>query len=120
MAHPFGALKTEAYNTMGMLPNSIGFNQPFPVCLEHNILGSTGGKSRATGKICALGMNVNVNGQPNTSYCTPPKVARPFEGNKWVTAQINVRNDTITHYVNGEQLLQFTNPRYNPGHPLGK
>ncbi len=104
----------------GQAPNSVALNQLFPVCLEYNILGSTGGKGRATGEICASGMNVNVNGQPNTSYCTPPTVARPFEGGKWVTAQIDVRSDTITHYVNGEQILQFTSPRYNPNHPLGK
>ena len=26
----------------------------------------------------------------------------------------------IRHFVNGEEILHFENPRYNPGHAVGK
>jgi len=39
---------------------------------------------------------------------------------RWVTAEIEIRNGKITHYVNGEQTIQFKNPRYDSTHPPGK
>ena len=101
-------------------PESVNIDQPFPVCLEYNILGSTGGKGRATGEICASGMYVMIDGKKNSSYCTSPTVKRSFDGGQWVKAEIDVHDGTITHYVNGEQIIQFTDPRYSPEHPLGK
>src|SRR6476661_10490566 len=68
-------------------PASIGLNQPFPVCLEYNLLGT-----RPTGEICANGIYVEINGKRNASYCTPPTVQRTFAGNDWVTAEIDVHN----------------------------
>ena len=47
-------------------------------------------------------------------------VKRTFHGDQWVTLEIEVRGNTIKHFVNGEEILQFENPRYNPEHELGK
>ena len=101
-------------------PETVGINQPFPVCLEYNLLGGNGKDERATGEICASGMYVEIDGKRNTSYCTPPVVKRTFHGDQWVTAEIEVRNGKITHFVNGEQVLQFENPRYDSAHAIGK
>lgn len=101
-------------------PTSLNLNQPFPVCLEYNLLGGNGVDERPTGEICANGIIVHVNGKPNESYCTPPTTNRTFHGDQWVTLEIDVKGDTIRHLVNGEEVLLFTNPRYNPEHELAK
>lgn len=101
-------------------PESLELNQPFPVCLEYNILGGNGKDERATGEICASGMYIQINGQKNPSYCNPPFVKRTFAGDQWVTAEIEVKNGKITHYVNGEQIMQFENPRYDSANAMAK
>lgn len=101
-------------------PATLGLNQPFPVCLEYNLHGGNGREERPTGEICASGMYVEINGKRNTSYCTLPTVKRTFSGEQWVTAEIEVRNGTITHYVNGEKILEFKNPQYDSAHAIGK
>lgn len=101
-------------------PQSIGLNQPFPVCLEYNLKGADGKGERPTGEICASGMYVEINGKRNSSYCTEPTVKRTFDGSAWVVAEIEIRNGRITHYVNGESILQFSNPRFDSAHAEGR
>jgi Domain of Unknown Function (DUF1080) len=101
-------------------PASLQLNQSFPVCLEYNLLGGNSKDERPTGEICASGTYVSVNGKRNESYCTPPIEKRTFHGDQWVTLEIDVQGDKIKHFVNGEEILHFENPRYNPDHPLGK
>jgi hypothetical protein len=45
---------------------------------------------------------------------------KTFHGDQWVTLEIDVQGDKIKHFVNGEEILHFENPRYNPEHGLGK
>ena len=104
----------------GQAPNTIGLKQNFPVCLEYNLHGGNGKDDRPVGEICANGISVDINGKKNESYCTAATVKRTFHGDQWVTLEIEVRGNTIKHFVNGEEILQFENPRYNPEHELGK
>jgi hypothetical protein len=104
----------------GQPPGSIGLDQPFPVCLEYNLHGGNGKEERPVGEICANGIIVDIQGKPNDSYCTPATVKRTFHGDQWVTLEIEVRDNVIKHFVNGEEILKFENPRYNPEHELGR
>ncbi len=101
-------------------PATLGLNQPFPVCLEYNLHGGNGKDERPSGEICASGMYVEIDGKRNTSYCTLPAVKRTLHGDQWITAEIEVRNGTITHFINGEQVLKFTNPRYDSAQAIAK
>lgn len=101
-------------------PQSMGLNQQFPVCLEYNLHGGNGIDDRPIGEICANGIQIEINGNQNDAYCTPAEVARTFHGDRWVSIEIEVKGDSITHYVEGEKILEYQNPRYNPGHDLGK
>jgi hypothetical protein len=101
-------------------PETIDLKQPFPICLEYNLLGGNGKDERPSGEICASGMYVEINGKRNTSYCTPPIVKRTFHGDQWVTTEIDVNNGKITHFVNGEQIIQFENPRYDSANATAK
>ena len=101
-------------------PSSIGLAQSFPVCLEYNLHGGNGTDERPVGEICTPGTYVEIGGKRNESFCTPPFVKRTFHGDQWVTAEIEVRDGTIRHFVNGEEIIQYKNPRYDPKHPQGK
>lgn len=101
-------------------PASVGLNQPFPVCLEYNLHGGNGKEERPTGEICTSGMFVEIDGKRNTSNCTTPTVKRTFNRDEWITAEIDVRNGKIAHFVNGEQIIQFENPRYDATNEFAK
>jgi hypothetical protein len=101
-------------------PATLGLTQSFPVCLEYNLHGGNGKDERPVGQICASGTFVEISGKRNESFCTPAFVKRTFHGDQWVTAEIDIRDGKIRHFVNGEEIIQFENPRYDPNHPIGK
>ncbi len=101
-------------------PSSVGLDQSFPVCLEFNLHGGNGTDDRPVGEICANGTFVEINGEASTSYCSPATIKRTFHGDQWVTLEIDVQDDKISHYVNGEEILTYTNPKYDAAHEIGK
>lgn len=104
----------------GQSPASVELKQSFPICLEYNLLGGNGKDERPTGEVCVNGIAIDLDGKKNTSYCTPPTIKKTFAGDQWITAEIEVRNGKITHFVNGEQILQFENPRYDTVNAVAK
>jgi hypothetical protein len=105
---------------LGQAPETVKLDQPFPVCLEYNLHGGNGTDERPNGEICANGMFVEINGEKNTSYCTLPSVERTFHGDQWVTLEIDVNNGQITHYVDGEKIMTYGHPTYDPDNELSK
>lgn len=101
-------------------PASLLMDQSFPVCLEYNLHGGNGKDERPVGEICCNGTSVVLNGARNSSFCTPATVKRTFHGDQWVKLEIDVRDSVIRHFVNGEEILKFTDPRYNSTHAIGK
>lgn len=92
-------------------PASIGLTQPFPVCLEYNLHGGNGKEERPTGEACVSGISIEINGKRNTSNCTLPEIKKTFNGEEWITAEIDVNNGKITHFVNGEKVIEYENLR---------
>lgn len=101
-------------------PASLDINQSFPICLEYNLLGGNGKDERPSGEICANGIYVEINGKRNSSYCTPPTVKKTMNGDEWVTAEIDVQNGKISHFINGEEVIYFENPRYDSANSVAK
>ena len=101
-------------------PNSLGMDQNFPLCLEYNLHGGNGTDERPVGQICANGINIEIDGKKIEEYCTPPTIKHTFHGVQWVTLEIESKNGVFKHFVNGEEILEFTNAQYNPDHELGK
>lgn len=101
-------------------PESMALDQQFPMFLEYNILGGNGKDDRPTGEICANGIIIQIDGKKNPSFCNPPQNKKTFHGDQWVTLEIDVRGDKITHFVNGEEIMKFEDPRYDPSHDIAK
>lgn len=104
----------------GQPPATLKLDQQFPVCLEYNLHGGNGTDERPLGAICANGMFVEYEGEKNTSYCTPASVSKTFHGDQWVTAEIDIRDGVITHYVNGVEILKYAHPTYDPENEIAK
>jgi len=96
-------------------PATMDVNQPFPVCLEYNLLGT-----RASGEICANGIYVEIGGKRNDSYCTPPAVKIVPPSNQWNVAEIDVHDGKFIQFVNGKAVISFEAPRYDSANANAK
>jgi hypothetical protein len=101
-------------------PETLALAQSFPVCLEYNLHGGNGKDERPVGEICANGITVEIQGKKNESYCTPATFKRTFHGDQWVTLEIESKDGVFKHFINGEEILEFNNARYNPAHEIAK
>ena len=101
-------------------PGSLGIDQSFPVSLEYNLHGGNGTDERPVGQICANGINIEIDGKKIEEYCTPPTIKHTFHGDQWVTLEIESKNGVFKHFVNGEEILEYSNAQYNPEDELGK
>jgi len=101
-------------------PNTVKLEQRFPICLEYNLHGGNGTDDRPLGAICGIGMFVEVDGEKNSSFCTPAKVSRTFHGDQWITAEIDVKDGQTTHFVNGEKIMSYSNPTYDTENEFAK
>lgn len=101
-------------------PATLSITDAFPICLEYNLHGGNGRDERPVGAACANGMFIEVNGEKNSSYCTPPVISRTFHGDQWVSLEIDIKDGQITHYVNGEEILRYANPKYDPENKTAK
>jgi hypothetical protein len=117
---PAWGLRDGGIQYHGQAPAAVALDQQFPVCLEYNLHGGNGKDERPVGEICTPGTKVEIGGSLSASFCTPATVKRTFHGDQWVTAEIEVRDGVIKHFVNGEEILQYANPRYDTAHAVGK
>lgn len=95
-------------------------DQDFPVSIEVQFLGGNGKDPRTTCNLCTPGTNVVYNGKLHTPHCTNSK-SKTIHGDEWVTAEVEVNGGGVwKHYVNGELVLEYEKPQYDPKDPVGK
>lgn len=104
----------------GQPPATQKLDQAFPMCLEYNFHGGNGTDDRPLGAACGYGIFFEIEGEKNPTTCVPAAKAKTFHGDQWVTAELDVKDGRITHFVNGEEILSYTNPTYDPDHEVAK
>jgi hypothetical protein len=99
----------------GQDPTTMGINQNFPASIEVQLLGGRGnGRPTPTMNLCTPGTNVVMNGKLFKRHCTNSS-SDTYEGEQWVTVEAEVRgSDVIRHRVEGETVLEYTQPQYDP------
>lgn len=117
---PSWGFRDSGIQYLGQDPATVELKQQFPVCVEFNLHGGNGTDERPTGELCVPGTYVEFAGNRNSQFCTPPDVKRTFHGDQWVTAEIEIRDGKITHFVNGEKILSAANAHFDPKHEFGK
>jgi hypothetical protein len=100
-------------------PASLDLKQNFPICLEYNLHGGNGKDDRPVGEICLTGTLVDIQGKPSKG-CNPALIKRTIHGDQWATLEIDVQGDHIKQYINGEEIIAYDNPRFDPNHEKGK
>lgn len=101
-------------------PSSVKLEQRFPVCLEYNLHGGNGADERPLGAICGIGTFVEIDSVLSNEFCNPAKVSRTFHGDQWVTIEIDVKDGKMKHFVNGEEILSYSNPIYDQANEFAK
>ena len=98
----------------GQSPQSMPKEQSFPVSLEIQLLGGQGKGSRPTANLCTPGTNVVLDGKLDKRHCIS-SASPTFEDNEWVTVEVELRGDeSVKHFVNGELVMEYTKPQYDP------
>lgn len=94
----------------GQKPQSMDIDQSFPVSIEVQLLGGKGTGERPTANLCTPGTHVVMDGELIKKHCTNSS-SKTFHGDEWVLAEVEVRGNTITHFINGEEVLTYTDPQ---------
>lgn len=95
-------------------PKSMLKDQDFPVSIEVQYLGGDGRNPRSTGNLCTPGTNVVMGNKLVTQHCYNSK-SPTYHGDQWVTAEVEVHGDgEIKHIVNGQTVLTYEKPQYDP------
>jgi hypothetical protein len=85
-------------------------DQSFPVSIEVQLLGGNGTDERSTGNLCTPGTHVVMDGKLVKRHCINSS-SKTYHGDQWVTAEVEVRGNTIKHLINGETVLTYTDPQ---------
>jgi hypothetical protein len=107
-----------AYANSGIMlgcphPAEMGLDQKFPNSAEFQLLGDT----RTTGSLFTPGCMVTYQDQPDMKKAIKSKLpALPL--GEWVKAEAVVKDGTIQHWINGELVMEYSNPRYDDGTPM--
>ncbi len=97
-------------------PNTILKEQDWPISVELQFLaGLEEGKSRPTGNMCSPGTDVVYEGKIDPRHCIN-STSKTYYGDQWVRAEaIVLGSSLVTHIVNGEKVLEYTNPQIGGG-----
>ncbi|MEI6892039.1 MAG: DUF1080 domain-containing protein [Pontiella sp.] len=94
-------------------PSKMGVHQSFPHSAEFQLLGV----NRTTGSLFTPGCTVAYNGEANRAK--PVKSTIPaLPLGEWVKAEAVVQDGKIQHWINGELVMEYSNPRLMDGTPM--
>lgn len=110
---PGWAFRNSGIMIHGQDPATMGKDQSFPVSIEVQLLGGRGTGERHTANLCTPGTNVVMNGQLHTKHCTD-STSKTYDGDQWVTVEVEVRGNTIKHIIDGETVLSYSDPQLDP------
>ena len=85
-------------------------DQSFPVSIEVQLLGGNEEGDRPTVNLCTPGTNVVMDGELIRRHTTNSS-SKTYRGDQWVTVEVEVRGNTIKHFVEGEKVLEYTDPQ---------
>ncbi|MBU3005281.1 3-keto-disaccharide hydrolase [Paraglaciecola arctica] len=92
-------------------PNSILKEQDWPISVEMQFLADLGdGKPRPTGNMCSPGTDIEYKGAIYDEHCLESS-SSTIPVDDWVRAELIVQDGMVTHIINDEVVLQYTQPK---------
>lgn len=116
---PGWAFRNSGIMIHGQSAESMSRDQKFPVSIEVQLLGGRGEGKRPTGNLCTPGTHVVMQGKLITRHCTN-STSKTYHGDRWVTAEVEVRGNTIKHIIEGKTVLSYTEPQLDGKDPDAK
>ena len=97
-------------------PSTILKEQNWPISIEMQFLAGLGnGNSRPTGNMCSPGTDIVFQGKVYDGHCLDSS-SKTFDKDEWVRAELIVLGDSlITHVINGDTVLQYSQPTMGGG-----
>jgi hypothetical protein len=97
-------------------PRSMPKEQDWPISVEMQFLAGLGdGKPRPTGNMCSPGTDIVYQGKKYDGHCLN-STSKTYGRDEWVRAELIVLGDSlITHIINGDTVLQYSNPTMGGG-----
>lgn len=97
-------------------PRTMPKEQNWPISVEMQFLGGLGdGNPRPTGNMCSPGTDVVYEGEIDPRHCIS-STSDTYDGDQWVRAEAIVLGDSlITHIINGDTVLQYSQPQIGGG-----
>jgi hypothetical protein len=97
-------------------PKTILKDQDWPISVEFQLLADAGdGQPRPTGNMCSPGTDVFINRAKYPEHCINSS-SKTYGLNEWVSAELIVYRDSLViHIINGDTVLQYTNPQIGGG-----
>ncbi|SHJ70203.1 protein of unknown function [Arenibacter nanhaiticus] len=97
-------------------PRTMLKEQDWPISVEMQFLaGLEEGSPRPTGNMCSPGTDVVYEGKIDPRHCIN-STSKTYYGDQWVRAEAIVLGDSlVTHIINGEKVLEYTQPQIGGG-----
>ncbi len=110
-----------AYRNSGIMfhsqaPDSILKDQDWPISVEYQMLADReDGNPRPTGNMCSPGTDVVYEGTLDDRHCINSS-SDTYQPGEWVEGELIVYSDSrVVHKVNGETVLEYTEPQIGGG-----
>jgi hypothetical protein len=100
-------------------PKTIKLDQDFPNSIEVQLLGGLGQGKRGTLNICTPGTQLHWQGELTKAHVIETN-GPTFEGDQWVTVEVEVRGDKFKHFVDGKLVCEYDHIQLDDGTPLTK
>jgi len=110
---PGWAFRNSGLMLHGQPAASMQKNQDFPASIEVQLLGGRAKGERSTLNLCTPGTNVVRDGKLWTNHCWNSQ-SETYRGDVWVTAEVEVRGDTIRHLMDGHTVMTYDDPQLDP------
>lgn len=106
---PGWALRNSGVMFHSQAPESMTRDQDFPISLEAQFLGGNGTDERPTANLCTPGTHVEMDGVLVERHCITAD-APTVHGDEWVTFDLIVKPDTISHVMDGRVVIAYSRP----------
>lgn len=93
-------------------PSRMTVEQKFPNSAEFQLLGV----DRTTGSLFTPGCKVTYKGEDMDKAVKSKIPSLPL--GEWVQAEAVVKDGTIQHWINGQLVMEYSNPRFDDGTPM--
>ena len=95
-------------------PQSMSLEQGFPASLEMQFLADLGKGKRQTGNVCTPGTHLVYDGKLTKKHIVK-STGPTLPADQWVAVEMVVRgNQELVYFVEGKEVLRYTNPQLDP------